>query len=71
GDKFPQLKGKLLAGALKLTHINVISINDADEAIAEQRIMSELGERIRDIEVSPKGDIYFSTDSGNIYKLKR
>ncbi|MGS0674869.1 PQQ-dependent sugar dehydrogenase [Shewanella sp. 125m-1] len=71
GDKFPPLKGKLLAGALKLTHINVISINDADEAIAEQRIMSELGERIRDIEVSPKGDIYFSTDSGNIYKLKR
>ncbi|MGS0726640.1 PQQ-dependent sugar dehydrogenase, partial [Shewanella sp. 0m-11] len=71
GDKFPQLKGKLLAGALKLTHINVISINDADEAIAEQRIMSELGERIRDIEVSPLGDIYFSTDSGNIYKLKR
>ncbi|WP_299808496.1 PQQ-dependent sugar dehydrogenase [uncultured Shewanella sp.] len=71
GDKFPELKGKLLAGALKLTHINVVTINDAGKAIAEQRIMSELGERIRDIEVTPKGDIYFSTDSGNLYRLKR
>ncbi|ABV88535.1 glucose sorbosone dehydrogenase [Shewanella pealeana ATCC 700345] len=71
GDKFPELDGKLLAGALKLTHINVVTIDDAGKAVAEQRIMSELGERIRDIEVSPKGDIYFSTDSGNIYKLKR
>ncbi|MCL1109487.1 PQQ-dependent sugar dehydrogenase [Shewanella schlegeliana] len=71
GDKFPELDGKLLAGALKLTHINVVTINDVDKAVAEQRLMSELGERIRDIEVSPQGDIYFSTDSGNLYKLKR
>ncbi|GIU41403.1 dehydrogenase [Shewanella sairae] len=71
GDKFPEFNGKLLAGALKLTHINVITLNDAGKAIAEERIMAELGERIRDIEVTPKGDIYFSTDSGNLYKLKR
>ncbi|MCG9730628.1 PQQ-dependent sugar dehydrogenase [Shewanella sp. Isolate13] len=71
GDKFPELNGKLLAGALKLTHINVVTINDAGKAVAEQRIMSELGERIRDIEVSPQGDIYFSTDSGNLYRLKQ
>ncbi|GIU04943.1 MULTISPECIES: PQQ-dependent sugar dehydrogenase [unclassified Shewanella] len=71
GEKFPELNGKLLAGALKLTHINVVTINDAGKAIAEERIMAELGERIRDIEVTPKGDIYFSTDSGNLYRLKR
>lgn len=71
GDRFPELNGKLLAGALKLTHINVVTVDDAGKAIAEQRIMSELGERIRDIEVSPKGEIYFSTDSGNLYQLKR
>ncbi|MCK8044639.1 PQQ-dependent sugar dehydrogenase [Shewanella sp. 1CM18E] len=71
GDKFPELKGKLLAGALKLTHINVVTVSDAGKAIDEERIMAELGERIRDIEVTPKGDIYFSTDSGNLYKLKR
>ncbi|MCL1137915.1 PQQ-dependent sugar dehydrogenase [Shewanella pneumatophori] len=71
GDKFLELNGKLLAGALKLTHINVVTVSDAGKAIDEQRIMAKLGERIRDIEVSPKGDIYFSTDSGNLYRLKR
>jgi len=69
GDKFPKLKGKLLAGALKLTHINIITINDKGEAIAEQRILSDLGERIRDIETTPSGEIFFITDNGNLYRL--
>ena len=71
GDKFPELNGKLLSGALKLTHINVVTLNKDGDDIAEDRILLNLGERIRDIEVSPDGEIFFSTDSGNIYKLKR
>ncbi|MEH6533033.1 MAG: PQQ-dependent sugar dehydrogenase [Photobacterium frigidiphilum] len=71
GEKFPELKGKLLSGALKLTHINIVTLNNEGKAIAEDRILSELGERIRDIEVSPEGEIFFSTDNGNLYKLKR
>lgn len=71
GDKFPELKGKLLAGALKLTHINVVTVNEQGDATEEQRILESLGERIRDIETSPDGDIFFSTDNGNLYRLKR
>ena len=71
GNKFPELKGKLLAGALKLTHINIVALSNDGEAIAEQRILSDLGERIRDIEVSPSGEIFFSTDNGNLYRLER
>ncbi|WED28257.1 PQQ-dependent sugar dehydrogenase [Vibrio sp. DW001] len=71
GDTFPELKGKLLSGALKLTHINVVTLNKDGDDIAEDRILLNLGERIRDIEVSPNGEIFFSTDSGHIYKLKR
>ncbi|WP_414811587.1 PQQ-dependent sugar dehydrogenase [Photobacterium profundum] len=71
GEKFPELKGKLLSGALKLTHINIVTLNNEGKAIAEDRILSELGERIRDIEVSPEGEIFFSTDNGNLYKLKQ
>jgi glucose/arabinose dehydrogenase len=71
GEKFPELKGKLLSGALKLTHINIVTLNNEGKAIAEDRILSELGERIRDIEVSPEGEIFFSTDNGYLYKLKR
>ncbi len=71
GHKFPKLNGKLLAGALKLTHINVVTVNEQGEATKEERLLEELGERIRDIETSPNGDIYFSTDNGNLYRLKK
>lgn len=68
GNLHPSLNGKLLAGALKLTHINILTL-EGEEIIAEQRVLEHLGERIRDIELGPKGEIYFSTDSGNIYHL--
>lgn len=68
GDMHPQLSGKLLAGALKLTHINVLTLQGS-EVFSEQRILEHLGERIRDIEALPNGEIIFSTDSGKIYRL--
>lgn len=71
GEKYPELKDKLLAGALKLTHINIVTVNEQGEAIKEQRILEDLGERIRDIETSPNGDIFFSTDNGNLYRLTK
>ena len=71
GDKYPELKGKLLAGALKLTHINIVTVNEQGQATEEERILEDLGERIRDIETSPSGDIFFSTDNGNLYRLKK
>ncbi|WP_087024214.1 PQQ-dependent sugar dehydrogenase [Thaumasiovibrio subtropicus] len=69
GERYPSLDGKLLAGALKLTHINVVGIHNG-ELKEEARLFEDLGERIRDIEVSPDGLIYFSTDSGTIYRIK-
>lgn len=68
GEKHPELKGKLLAGALKLAHLNVLTI-EGDRIVAEERILEDLGERIRDIEPLPNGDILFSTDSGKIFRL--
>lgn len=70
GERYPQLNGKLLTGALKLTHINVITLDDNQSAIEETRLLESLNERIRDIRRSPDDWIYFSTDSGNIYRLK-
>ena len=69
GDRYPKLNGKLLTGALKLTHINVITMDENQSAIKEERLLEDLQERIRDIKLSPDGWIYFTTDSGNIYRL--
>ncbi len=69
GKRYPELDGKLLAGALKLTHINVITLNHDKAAVGEERLLENLNERIRDIKRSPDDWIYFTTDSGNIYRL--
>lgn len=68
-DKHKRLNNALLIGALKLAHINVVKLDAQGNIISEQRILQQLGERIRDIEVSKDGEIYFSSDSGKIYRL--
>lgn len=69
GNRYPELDGKLLTGALKLTHINVVTLDASHQAVAESRLLESLDERIRDIRRSPDDWIYFTTDSGNIYRL--
>ena len=70
GDSFPEWKGNLFAGALKLRHINRIELDQEGNAIAEERLMEDLNERIRALLQSPEGWIYFSTDNGKIYVIK-
>lgn len=71
GGQYPELDGKLVAGALKLTHLNILTLDKQGNVIKEQRILESLGERIRDIETTPEGVLYFSTDSGKIFRLER
>lgn len=70
GDALPAWKGNLLAGALKLQHINRIVLSDQGRVIKEERLLEELNERIRALAQSPQGWLYFSTDSGKIYRLR-
>jgi len=69
GDAFPLWKGNLLAGALKLRHINRIVLNEDGSFLKEERLLEDLGERIRALAQSPQGWLYFSTDSGGIYRI--
>jgi aldose sugar dehydrogenase len=69
GKAFPQWQGNLFAGALKLKHLNRVVINDNAKAIAEQRLLESLNERIRCVVESPQGWIYLSTDSGKILRM--
>jgi len=69
GAAFPNWKGNLFAGALKLQHLNRIELNNANAAVGEERLLKSLNERIRSLAQSPEGWIYFSTDSGKIMSL--
>ncbi|WP_250657495.1 PQQ-dependent sugar dehydrogenase [Alkalimarinus coralli] len=69
GTAFPGWRGDLFSGALKLQHLNRVKLNRAGQAVAEERLLSDLNERIRALAQSPEGWIYFSTDSGKIMRL--
>ncbi len=70
GKAFPAWKGNLFAGALKLTHLNRIVLDKNARVIGEERLLKDMNERIRALVESPRGWIYFSTDSGKIFRLK-
>lgn len=70
GQAFPEWRGDLFAGALKLRHLNRIQLSAAGEAIAEERLFEDLGERIRALALDPRGWMYLSTDSGRILRVR-
>ena len=70
GDAFPEWQGSLFAGALKLRHLNRISLSANGEVIGEQRLLEDFEERIRALVQGPEGWIYFSTDSGRILRIR-
>jgi len=70
GDAFPDWRGNLFAGALKLQHLNRVELDPEGRAIGEERLFQDLGERIRSLTQGPQGWIYFSTDSGKVFVIK-
>ena len=70
GKAFPAWNGNLLAGALKLHHINRVMLDKNAKAIKEERLLESLNERIRALVQDSAGWIYFSTDSGKIFRIK-
>ena len=70
GAAFPAWQGNLFAGALKLQHLNRISLTAAGETAGEERLLQGLRERIRALVESPEGWLYLSTDSGRILRLR-
>ena len=72
GDKFPAWKGDLFVGALGLTHLRRLHLQDG--RVTEQEVLLEdLGERIRDVRNGPDGFLYIVTDSprnGRVLRLE-
>lgn len=69
GKALPAWQGNLLSGALKLRHINRIVLSQTGKVIKEERLLEDMEERIRSLAQSPQGWLYFSTDSGKLFRL--
>jgi glucose/arabinose dehydrogenase len=72
GDKFPGWNGDAFVGALAHKHLRRVDLDDQGRAVGEQRLLTKLDKRIRDVRVSPDGYIYVTTDedAGSVLKIE-
>jgi glucose/arabinose dehydrogenase len=69
GKLIPEWKGSFLVGGLSSRAL-IRLVLDGDRVVGEERLLTDLGERIRDVEEGPDGALYLLTDS-NRGKLLR
>lgn len=67
---FPKWRGSLFVGGLAGKSVTRLTL-DGEKVVGEERIATELNERIRDVVVGPDGALYLATDSaeGRVLKL--
>ena len=72
GDKFPAWNGDLLVGALAFKHLRRVHLDERGHVVSQEQLLTKLGERIRDVRVSPDGYVYVTTDypDGRVLKLE-
>jgi glucose/arabinose dehydrogenase len=69
-DLFPQWKNNLFIGGLASTALVRLEL-DGEKVTKEERLLRDMGERIRDVRVGPDGALWLLTDSskGTLLKL--
>jgi aldose sugar dehydrogenase len=68
-DLFPAWKGSLFIGGLASENLVRLTI-DGERVTGEERLVKEVGERIRDVVQGPDGALYLLTDAGRGRVLK-
>ena len=70
GDLFPAWKGNLLVGALAGQHLSRLVL-DGERVVGEERLLTNLNFRIRDVRVGPDGAVWLLVDQskGRILRL--
>ena len=71
-DRYPGWKGSLFMGTLRGQQLVRLTV-DGNRVTGEERLLENLGERIRDVRQGPDGWLYLLTDSndGRIVRLER
>ena len=69
GSLFPEWKGDLFIGGLETRNLVRLELN-GEKIVAEERLLADRKERIRDVRQGPEGAIYVLTDAANGRLLK-
>lgn len=71
GEEFPQWRGNLLVGALRGSMLVRLEL-EGEKVVKEERLLGEIGHRIRDVRQGPDGRIYLLDETaGRILRLER
>ena len=68
GDAFPAWRGNAFIGALVMTHVNRLVL-DNGRVVHEERLLEDWNLRIRDVETAADGSLYVLADNGPLLKL--
>ncbi len=71
GERFPEWRGNLFAGALRGQHVRRIVLDGQGKVVREERIPTE--RRVRDVRLGPDGYLYVLTDEpdGALLRIER
>jgi glucose/arabinose dehydrogenase len=61
GDAIPEWKGSLFVGGLARPGVYRLTL-DGERVTGEERLLADMGSRIRDVRQGPDGAIYILTD---------
>ena len=67
-DVIPEWKGNLFIGAMVLTHLNRLVIEN-NKVVKEERLLGDKKWRVRSIKQGPDGYLYLGVDGGRILRI--
>lgn len=68
GDAIPEWKNNLFIGGLNSNHIARLVIEN-NKVVGEERLLSDQGQRFRDVTQGRDGALYAVTDEGRLYRI--
>lgn len=70
GQNLPGWKGLVISGALAKAHLNLTEIRN-NQMVAEERLFAKDSQRVREVEQGPAGEVWYGTDDGSLYRIRR
>lgn len=68
GDMFPEWKGNLFIGGMAAKSL-IRLVLDGNRVVAEEHLLKDLNQRIREVKQGPDGAVYILTDDGRLLRL--
>ncbi|WP_176736625.1 PQQ-dependent sugar dehydrogenase [Oligoflexus tunisiensis] len=69
-NALPGWKGLVISGALAKSHLNLTEIRN-NRMVAEERLFTKEGLRVREVEQGPDGEVWYGTDDGSLFRIRK